>query len=354
MLLGTGDLDEARSHYRDALRIVRRGGATRLQPLIAMDLATVALELGDHAGAENARAEASERFADLGMPLFVEFLGGLRAMILHDRGELDEAERAYRDAIDALARLGDTPSHAGFTGQLGLLRWERGELSEARRLAKEAAELFAHASYGAHAEVMWDAVATIRAEMGDLDLEEDAPIDEEADAMGAVRRLLRLHRDHLRGLPFDAARHAPLRLDRSYRLRLFARPLLGHLRADAQGGPLLRFLTPPEISEVRVHVGRGWVALPEGEPIQLGRYPVLRRTVEVLVEAHAADPNQALDVAQMLQRVWPDEKLRVRTARSRVYVAISRLRKMGLDTILDDDESGYRLRPNLRVVRVND
>jgi hypothetical protein len=63
-----------------------------------------------------------------------------------------------------------------------------------------------------------------------------------------------------------------------------------------------------------------------------------------LVEHHLGVAHQgrrALDVADMLAAGWPGERMRAESGAARVYMAVRRLRLLGLERVLRTDEDGY-------------
>ena len=54
---------------------------------------------------------------------------------------------------------------------------------------------------------------------------------------------------------------------------------------------------------------------------------------------------QALDVAALLRRAWPGERVLPRAGANRVYVALATLRKLGLRHTIRRDADGYSFHP---------
>ncbi|MDF2695598.1 MAG: Signal transduction response regulator, partial [Labilithrix sp.] len=77
-----------------------------------------------------------------------------------------------------------------------------------------------------------------------------------------------------------------------------------------------------------------WVRTPTGAFVDLGRRRALRRLVARLVEASVEEPGRALPVSELLQAGWPDERLDGHSGLNRLYVALTRLRSLGLGEIL--------------------
>jgi hypothetical protein len=88
--------------------------------------------------------------------------------------------------------------------------------------------------------------------------------------------------------------------------------------------------------------------------IDLTRRRALRLIVQRLVEEHRTHPNRALGIDTLCEAGWTGERMRPDAARARVYVAISTLRKLGLDDVLVRRDDGYLIDPQRAVERWSD
>lgn len=82
-----------------------------------------------------------------------------------------------------------------------------------------------------------------------------------------------------------------------------------------------------------------------------GRGP-LRRLVVALCAARVERPGAGLDVAELFAAGWPGERASARSARNRVHVAVSTLRKLGLAGDLESHGGKYRISPAVAVEMV--
>jgi hypothetical protein len=57
-----------------------------------------------------------------------------------------------------------------------------------------------------------------------------------------------------------------------------------------------------------------------------------------------------MSVVEIRAAGWPDEKMLHESATARVYMAVRRLRALGLDAILRTSEEGYALDESVKVV----
>src|SRR5262249_47423946 len=96
--------------------------------------------------------------------------------------------------------------------------------------------------------------------------------------------------------------------------------------------------------------GARWFRAPGGARVDLGRRRQLRLILAVLGAARRDQPGHALSVEALLCGGWPGEVVLPEAGASRVYVAISTLRRMGLRDLLQRVDAGYRIDPDASVV----
>lgn len=87
----------------------------------------------------------------------------------------------------------------------------------------------------------------------------------------------------------------------------------------------------------------------DGRAFDLSRRGPLRRVLLALVEARLRAPGAALSTAEVQEAGWPGERMRPESAAARVYMAIRRLRVLGLARALRTCDQGYVLDPRLAV-----
>jgi hypothetical protein len=90
---------------------------------------------------------------------------------------------------------------------------------------------------------------------------------------------------------------------------------------------------------------------PHGERVDLVRYGPVRRLLERLVVARLEAPGTALSAEALIEAGWPGERMRHSAGLLRVYSAVRRLRRLGLEPILVTRDDGYLLDPNAAVRR---
>ena len=75
----------------------------------------------------------------------------------------------------------------------------------------------------------------------------------------------------------------------------------------------------------------------------------MRRIVVALVARHEDGTGAPLTAWDLFEAGWPGEQPIAEAATNRVYVSLNRLRRMGLKDVLERDEEGYRIAPDVVV-----
>jgi hypothetical protein len=123
------------------------------------------------------------------------------------------------------------------------------------------------------------------------------------------------------------------------------------LRLDAtlarELGVSFRSVTIPPRGEGRTTMDRGgaWFVLPDGRRCELSRRPSLQRILACILQAGG----EPVDTSKLLEAGWPGERIQASAGQSRVYVAISTLRRLGLREAIEHDERGYRISSSVEV-----
>jgi hypothetical protein len=91
--------------------------------------------------------------------------------------------------------------------------------------------------------------------------------------------------------------------------------------------------------------------LPRGDRVDLVRYGPVRRLLDRLVVARLDEPGTALSAEALIEAGWPGERMRHTAGLLRVYSAVRRLRRLGLDRVLVTRDDGYLLDANAKVRR---
>ena len=126
-----GRYDEARRYYERALTLARRAGLEGLEAAALGNLAGLHLLTGDLTSAlrDSERALAKARAAEDRYQIAQSL--STRALVLHRAARYEEAIPLYREALDALRRLGDVVGGIRLRLHLGQALAEMGQLKEA-------------------------------------------------------------------------------------------------------------------------------------------------------------------------------------------------------------------------------
>ncbi|MBX2800524.1 MAG: hypothetical protein KTR31_22790 [Myxococcales bacterium] len=103
---------------------------------------------------------------------------------------------------------------------------------------------------------------------------------------------------------------------------------------------------------VRVARDVAWVELVGGPRLDLSRKPVPRRLLQALLDSHDDHPGECLSTTVLVEVGWPGDRSQRAALENRLWSALSRLRSMGLEPVLERTEAGYRLRSGVVVLRV--
>ena len=107
-------------------------------------------------------------------------------------------------------------------------------------------------------------------------------------------------------------------------------------------------MATPTDATIAVDIDRDAAVLtaPDGTRHELGSRRSLWRILLALVDRQYSG---SLDLAALLTAGWPGERLAGDSGASRVYVALSSLRKLGLDAAIDRHDGGWRFNPRVKV-----
>ncbi len=283
--------------------------------------------------------EVAREAHDLRLNAMAEQSLGWGALVAEDPRA---GESAFRRGLTA-ARLAQAPRLEGIAwANLGLALLEQGQggpageaFAEARRAFASVDDRFHLARVAVHEAVRAGDEEALRAALDQgvaLDDREGELCAREAlvmraraagDEALAARRL-----DELRllvGLAEDVS--WPRRL-----ARLTAAPLRD---ARPARGPALRLSRDGRTLEL------------DGRSLDFSRRGPLRRVLLALVTARLEAPGRALTALEVQAAGWPGEKMLPESGAARVYMAVRRLRALGLEAVLLTRDEGYALDPAL-------
>jgi hypothetical protein len=94
-----------------------------------------------------------------------------------------------------------------------------------------------------------------------------------------------------------------------------------------------------------------WFQVADGEAQTLQARPTHARLLTRLADLHTSAPERRISVTELFELGWPGQTASHESATNRVHVTLAQLRKLGLASVLEHDEDGYRLDPEWLVVR---
>ncbi len=375
---GEGDLAKARELYERALALHRETGRERYE---AIDLANFGLLEMERNEPERARAHferAIEIHRRLGLKRYEAIATGHLALAEHEASRLTQARMNCERAIDLHRDVGDRRFEGLLSIQKGFLAYEEGDLDEAQELFLGAADLgdkagdailavfgtvslaVLHATVGKKEvarATLTSAKLRLAGEYGPWTLDNIGALGviigiSTPDEAEAERKAILESREHPLPKNDDDDDEPPFAyrmIETRFGMRILRRALaVRAARAKDLGVELER-------AETSLEVGPDgqWFRPPRGQRVDLGRRYVLRRLLMTLVEMQEAGRGAILTVDGALGAGWPGETLGRKAAANRVRVAIATLRKLGLRRLLLTHGEGYKLDPEVPIVRSN-
>ncbi|MEL7371834.1 MAG: helix-turn-helix domain-containing protein [Myxococcota bacterium] len=113
--------------------------------------------------------------------------------------------------------------------------------------------------------------------------------------------------------------------------------------------PALLSEFPRAVEPYRVHCDGDWFDIPGGSRVSCRHRTHLRRLLKALAHHRVQHPGEPIKADALFAVGWPDERIEQRSARNRLKVAMSTLRKMGFGATLLGDRDGYRLKQEIPV-----
>ena len=400
----TGHPTEARAQHELALRLLATDPDVEAEGVARVSLGLVALaERSYDEAAALLAAPAAHGDAERAPP-FLEAarLGGV-AFMLHEQGRLAEAEGAAEAALAVSRKLGNRRVEGFSFGQIGLLHLETGDLAAAEAPLDRGAALLHEAGDARAGALFLTALAAAKARLGKAP--EAARVLARADellaavgdpmlgtALGMYRAEVQIATAARAGEAAEAAAveaaerriadalgeggapEAPAPGSAaacSYHVRIALRILRQGLAARARSAPAPASSAAPAPASAGAgaaaapQVGpppqRGgaliiapdarWCRLPDGRELTFQRARAQRLILLRLLEERLRAPGHALPVPALFESGWPGERASEEAAQNRVYVAVSRLRKLGFQGLILSRDDGFLLDPGAPTYR---
>jgi predicted ATPase len=325
--LALGSLDAARRCFDESVTLSRTVGAAGDETQARMDLAELAMADDQHPAAEQqlqAALEAAGRAGDARQQARARLDLALLAWAAGRPGQArDQVRLATVDAERSTDSWGRVEA-AALTGALLAID---GRHEEAEQAFDRADEL-----------TMGTTVATVPARVVVL----RAMLRQAGDA-GAAEDLHQASRL----APADFGEVGRTGRVADPRLHLLIEPLRRAMPEPAWSSAWARVVDPDDSRLVLPCSGR-FFRPPGAAPIDLGEGSQLARLLGALIEARLE--RRPLDPDEIRERLWPGERMAFQSALDRVYQAVRRLRKAGIDAWLERSADGYLLRGEVALI----
>ncbi len=375
-----GRATEAVGYVEQAAAGFQVAGDPRGHSLALAQVALARLSLGQ---LDEAELAAGQALALLQEDRRTEsYVLGILGRVQQARGRFGEARAKLGAALAIHRAVGDRWSEGVIHGYLGDVAFEEGLLGEARAAYAEALARL-HGTGERHYSVVF--LAALGAVEVGLGHEEVAAghLDAAAARLGGVRVLttriaVELHSAHADAL---RARSAAAAGDRtaSARLHRAAAAPIAVAQAPAPDGTLAPALCSEDVrlavrlleraialpaasagepgdprpsSVARLIVGpeARWFRLQDRRPVPVLKAKAARLVLYRLVRLRVDAPGRALSLAELFEAGWPGERIPPKAAANRVYVTLTKLRKLGLGALLQSRDDGFLLDPTAVVL----
>lgn len=348
------DIDAARACYEAALPRARQLGDRLAEATLVANLGALDHDIGLFESAARRYGEGLEGFRAAGDRRLEGITLTNLGVLEHEQGRSTAARERYRRALELARESGDHRYEAITLYNLGVLEHEATELGDAEAHLEAALGLLVELA-DLHSEVLCRArLGAVLADRGDID--GGARSIDEAERRLAGRaplasEIVELHRAFL-DLAQGATSSAQRRVGRAQAIREGA-PRLVEVNDDAR--LLLRMLGRrlADVSGPCLVVGpeARWFEAPGAERCSLERFTAARRILDHLARERLAQPGRGVSGEDLFASGWPGVNIASQSANNRLYVALAKLRKMGLKVFILRDEDGYFLDPSTPLVR---
>lgn len=337
----TGSFELAHENLHAALDVSRQGDYRILEGQVLGELAVLELFRGEDPSGFGETIAVLEEVGDRRMLCAFK---GYRGMATHLGGDFSAASRDYEETRRVANELGCVRLAGYLTAWSAMAYADLERLDLSRRRFEEA---------GADVDPAVDPLMMAILDLAHAQLELGRARESFAAGRAAhAATLLRAARSL--ASPGKHKGHAGRPMEDSSRdLRLSRRLFENALRLTAEQLGLLELA---EESRVRLAVdGAGrWFRLDDEAAQDTGRRTAVRRLLLALSRAHAEAPGVPIARDELIAAVWAGEKMAPVSAKNRLHVALSQLRKLGMRDHILTEEHGYLLDPSIDLSIVDD
>ena len=346
---------QARDCYERALETFLRIHDARLTATTIGNLGALDHDLGRYASARERYQEALTMLRTQGQErLQGIFLSNL-AVLEQEQAHLAAAAECFEHALGLLRRQGERRGEAVVLGNLAMLRLEQDEAEAALGLLRKSMALAIQVGDLRTETLSRARLASALAQQG----KPPEALSELAEAERCAAQLddeitsevVGLHRGIVEMSFGD--REGALRQMRAARADRGARPPLVAISDDARTA--MRRLEAQIVADGHQALELGpqasWFRRGSTERVDLRPHDASRRLLLRLADEHARRPGNGVSIEELFDAGWPGEKIAARSAHNRVHVALTRIRKGGLQELLQRSNSNYALDPNCLILR---
>ncbi len=381
-LIWRGRSAEAALHVEEAASGFRVAGDRRGESLALAQLAQARLSLGRFDDAERATGEALALLEATEDRRTEGYVLGVVGRLHQARGRFGEAREKLMASLAIHRAVGDRWFEGVLRAFLGDLAFEEGRLEDAL-LEYGGAQALLHRTgerhYAAVSLAATGAVelALARTEAGADHLASAVALLASARSL-TTRVAVDLHGGHL-----DLARsfqaQSAGKAEEAARLRDEATARIRRAEAPGPDGALpaarssedvrfavrlleraLRAVTPPrgplpdalEAGRAVLIVGpeARWFRLRGEPPVNLLKSRAARLVLARLSRRRVDAPGHALSLEQLFEAGWPGERIPLKAKANRVYVTLTKLRRLGIGSLLQSRDDGFLLDPTAVVL----
>lgn len=346
--LDLGRFDESEHVLRQAQLLIDRSGHKRLKAWAELCLGFIRVDTGQLMEANEFLARARDTAEpDEMVPMWARY--GLMLSHWHDH----DLATGFKNVLEILGSVEgpfatDNPWMLAFCGAFCAAQ---GRVELSQKLLETASQLGSVAcNFG---PLSLDALNLCYAhlELAKARAETDAGRDKQAvTAFARARKhLIEVHRRSRGGEHTLAERQSPLEV--TFNSRMMARLLLRSMPETTRLQSEAELQVADRNTLIVDEQGR-WFRPPSVDWIDIAAKPQLCRLLVGLVKMRQEDPTETLSIDDVVELLWPDERILPSAALNRVYKTISVLRNSGLGRLLLGGADGYRLDADVPVVEV--
>lgn len=368
-----GQLDESEHNWEAALALHRLTGNRRLEAITLSRLGRLHIERGQLARARTELEQAMDAYRQAGDRLAGTAVMGYMALLQLAANDARTARYKLQEALAMARRAGDVAMEAHILAYLGFANLDLGRAKECAELAEKALQLLGNLGNNRLAGQVYAILAIAQCRQADLgDPEATLKQAEEVTLRTGSTELveaLGVHFGCLEVWQSKNAAHAGAfvdarallasakdRLQRATSAEEGAVPVVARsIMARLAARQLEQAIDECEVHhmpQLQVEEDGRWYQMAGDEKVDLRRRQPLRRLLSTLCRARVTQPGRPVSREALVAAGWPGERILDQAAAIRLRVALSTLRKTGLQEAIVNHADGYLIDTNVSVALV--